>query len=179
MTRRGLSFRVTGASSPHDKAVTGSAIMHAEYSKGNETSAQIAAQEANLQLANAARLSYTGVTNISVTLTRAQRVHRTGIKLPKTDYYKTALQRGQDYGLRFQDGAYLASLRTLPRGDQVIAYAAIRAPRAATITGNFQKFIKEIGPSRQPGFTKVVKPQSQQLAHQKNWTHRGHIWVPK
>ncbi len=189
MTRRGLSFRVSGTSSPHDRAVAGSNALHAQYSKGNETSNQVEAQEANLELANAARLRGS-VTNITK-VTKAQRVHHGEIKLPKSGYYKTSTSRGRDYGIRFQDGAYLAGLRPLPRGDRFISYDAVRAPRAATVTGRFPKFIKEIGPGnfgirtswtkthKSSGFVKVVKPRKKRLAHLKNWTHRGHMWVPK
>jgi hypothetical protein len=186
MTRRGISFRVTGKSSPHDKAVAGSAALHAKYSKGKETSAQIAAQESNLEYANAARLG--SVTNISK---ETSRVHHGAIKLPKTGHYKTSTSRGRDYGIRFQDGAYLAGLRPLPRGDRFVAYDATKAPRAASVTGRFKKFISEISPGhfdsrtswskahKSSGFVKIVAPRKKRLAHVKNWTHRGHMWIPR
>jgi hypothetical protein len=163
--------------------------MHARYSAGQETSSQISAQEANLELANTARLNYTGVTDIN-TATKAQRVHHGAIKLPKSGYYHTATSRGRKYAIRFQDGAYLEGLRPLPRGDRFVAYDAKKAPKAATATGRFKKFIPEIGPThfdtrtswskshKSSGFTKIVKPRKKRLAHLKNWTHRGHMWVP-
>lgn len=190
MTRRSVSFRVSGKSSPHDRAISGSTALHAQYSKGNETTAQLTAQTANLEIANAARLSRGSVTNINK-VTKAERVHHGETKLPKTGYYKTAVSRGRGTGIRFQDGAYLAGLRPLPRGDRFIAYDATKAPKAAKVTGRFPKFIKEIGPGnfdsrtswikshRSSGFVKVVGPRKKRLAHLKNWTHRGHIWVPK
>jgi hypothetical protein len=190
MTRRGLSFRVSGHSSPHDRAVAGSTALHSQYSKGNETSAQISAQEANLAHANEARLTYTGVTNISK-VTKVERIHHGAIKLPKSGYYKTSTSRGRAYGMRFQDGAYLAGLRPLPRGDRFVAYDAVKAPRAATVTGRFPKFVKEIGVNhfdtrtswskahKSSGFVKEVMPRKKRLAHEKNWMHRGHMWVPK
>jgi hypothetical protein len=188
MARRGLSFRVTGNNNPSDRAMAGSTAMHEQYSRGNETSAQITAQEANLVLANAARLG--SVTNINK-VTKAEKIHHGAIKLPKTGYYKTATSRGRKTAIRFQDGAYLAGLRPLPRGDRFIAYDATKAPKAATVTGRFPKFVKEIGPGnfdsrtswtkshKSSGFLKVVKPRKKRLAHLKNWTHRGHMWVPK
>lgn len=186
MARRGLGFRVTGDSSPHDRAVNGAAALHSTYSKGNETSAQVAAQESNLVYANAARLG--SVTNISK---ETSRVHHGAIKLPKTGNYKTSTSRGRDYGIRFQDGAYLAGLRPLPRGDRFVAYDAVKAPRAASVTGRFKKFISEISPGhfdsrtswakshRSSGFVKIVAPRKKRLAHVKNWTHRGKFWIPK
>jgi len=188
MARRGLSFRVTGASSPHDRALAGSAALHAQYSKGNETSAQLSAQTANLEIANHDRLG--SVTNINK-ITKAQRIHHSGIKLPKTGHYGTATSRGHKYGKRFQDGAYLAGLRPLPRGDRFIAYDAKKAPKPLKATGIYHKFIKEIGVGNfslrtswtrthnSSGFVKIVKPRKKRLAHQKNWMHRGHMWVPK
>lgn len=190
MARRGLGFRITGSSSPHDRAVAGSTALHAEYSRGNETSAQISAQEANLQHANEARLTYTGVTNISK-VTKVERIHHGAIKLPKTGHYKTSTSRGRAYGIRFQDGAYLAGLRPLPRGDRFVAYDAKKAPSPHKITGKIPKFIKEIGPGnfdmrtswvkshKSSGFIKEVKPRKKRLAHQKNWMHRGHMWIPR
>lgn len=189
MTRRGLSYRVTGNSSPHDRAMAGSVALHAQYSKGSETSAQLSAQTANLVIANAAR-ARGSVTNINK-VTKAQRVHHGGIKLPKTGYYTTARSRGRKYGIRFQDGAYLAGLRPLPRGDRFVAYDAKKAPRAVTVTGRFPKFIKELGVGnfdsrtawgkahRSSGFVKELKPRKKRLAHQKNWMHRGHMWIPR
>ena len=188
MTRRGLGYRVTAGDSPHDRAVAGSVAMHAQYSKGNETSAQISAQESNLVYANTARLG--SVTNISK-IPKGMRVHHGAIKLPKTGHYKTSTSRGRAYGRRFQDGAYLAGLRPLPRGDRRIAYDAVKATKAKTATGKFPKFIADIGPvhfdsrtswgraRRTSGFTKIVTPRKKRLAHLKNWSHRGHMWIPR
>lgn len=189
MARRTPNFRVTGVgSSPHDRAVSGANALHAQYSKGQETVTQVTAQEANLTLANAARLG--SVTNISK-VTKAERIHHGAIKLPKTGHYETSTSRGRKYGLRFQDGVYLAGSRPLPRGDRFIAYDAKKAPKAATVTGKFKKFIAEVGPDhfdtrtswskshKASGFTKIVKPRKKRLAHLKNWSHRGHMWVPR
>lgn len=188
MARRGLSFRVTGASNPHDRALAGSAALHAQYSKGNETSAQLAAQTSNLEIANDTRLG--SVTNINK-IPKGQRIHHSGIKLPKTGHYTTAISRGKKYGKRFQDGAYLASHHPLTRGDRFIAYDAKKAPKPLKATGKFPKFIKELGPGnfssrtswtrahQSSGFLKIVKPRKKRLAHQKNWIHRGHMWIPK
>ena len=188
MTRRGLSFRVTGGNSPHDRAVAGSVALHAQYSKGNETTAQLQAQSANLEIANNARIG--SVTNINK-VKKADRIHHGAIKLPKSGFYHTATSRGKAYGRRFQDGASLAGNRPLPRGDRFIAYDVKKAPKPLRATGIFPKFIKELGPgnfSRRTswtrshsagGFVKIVKPRTKRLSHQKNWTHRGHVWIPK
>lgn len=188
MARRGLSYRVTGSSSPHDRAVAGSTALHAQYSKGNETSSQLSAQAANLHIANNDRLG--SVTNINK-VTKLERIHHGAIKLPKTGHYHTATSRGRKYGIRFQDGAYLAGLRPLPRGDRFIAYDAKKAPKPVKATGRYLKFSKDIGPGNfsfrtswtrahhSSGFVKVVKPRKKRLAHQKNWMHRGHVWIPK
>jgi hypothetical protein len=189
MARNSLGFRVTGNSSPHDRALAGSTALHAQYGKGNETSNQIAAQEANLELANAARLRGS-VTNINkVPKGQGVRHGHGSIKLPKTGYYQSATSRGRKYGRRFQDGAYLAGLH--PRGDRMIAYVAKKAPKARKVTGRNVRFIKEIGPGNfstrtswgrtrnSSGFIKELKPRQKRLAHQKNWTHRGHMWIPR
>lgn len=190
MGRRSPSFRVTGSNSPHDKAVAGATALHAEYSKGNETSAQIAAQESNLVYANAARLAIGSVTDISK-IPKGDAIHHGAIKLPKTGHYKTSKSRGRAYGRRFQDGAYLAGLRPLPKGDRFVHYDKVKAPKAAKVTGKFHKFIADIGPGnfdsrtswskahRSSGFTKIVTPRKKRLAHLKNWSHRGHMWVPR
>lgn len=191
MGRRSPGFRITGSSSPHDRALAGSTALHAQYSKGNETPAQISAQESNLVYANAARLG--SVTDISK-IPKGQRVHHGAIKLPKTGHYKTSTSRGRAWGRRFQDGTYLAGLRPLPRGDRRIAYVSVKAPKALqakTVTGRFPKFIADIGPvhfdsrtswgraRRTSGFTKIVTPRKKRMAHLKNWSHRGHLWIPK
>ena len=185
MVSRVPSFRVSGGSSPHDRAVAGANALHAQYSKGQETSAQISAQEANLTLADIARLSIAPASSSSKRV-RGTKSH----PLPK-GFYKKPTTRGLEYGHRFQDGAHLAGLRPLPRGDRFVAYDATKAPKAATVTGRFKKFIAEMGPDRfdsrtswskarkTSGFTKVVKPRKKRLAHQKNWTHRGHMWIPR
>lgn len=190
MTRRGLGYRITAGSSPHDRAVAGSVAMHAQYSRGNQTSAQLAAQESNLVYANAARLAKGSVTDISK-IPKGMAIHHGAIKLPKTGHYKTSRSRGKAYGRRFQDGAYLAGLRPLPRGDRRIAYYAVKPLKAKTVTGRFPKFIADIGPvhfgsrtswgrsRKMSGFTKVVTPRKKRLAHLKNWSHRGHMWIPK
>jgi hypothetical protein len=189
MVSRAPGFRISGnGSSPYDRAVSGAAALHAQYSKGQETATQITAQEANLELANTARLG--SVTNISK-VTKAERVHHGAIKLPKTGHYGTSTSRGRKYSIRFQDGVYLSGSRPLPRGDRFIVYDAKKAPKAATVTGRFKKFIPEIGSThfdtrtswskahKSSGFTKIVKPRKKRLAHLKNWSHRGHVWVPK
>ncbi len=188
MARRGLSFRVTGTSNLHDRAVAGSMALHSQYSKGNETSAQLAAQTRNLEIANHDRMG--SVTNIN-TVTKAERIHHGAIRLPKTGHYITARSRGRRYGIRFQDGAYLAGLRPLPRSDRFIAYDAKKAPRPVRATGIYRKFIKELGVGNfsrrtswiaaheSTGFVRIVRPRKKRLAHQKNWIHRGHIWIPK
>jgi hypothetical protein len=190
MARRSLGFRVTVSNSPHDRAVLGALAMHSKYSQGKETSAQISAQEANLEYANAARLAKGSVTDISK-IPKGYRVRHGAIKLPKTGHYKTSTSRGRAYGIRFQDGAYLAGLRPLPRGDRFVSYKAISAPKVRTVTGRFPKFIADIGighfdsrtswgrARRSSGFTKIVTPRKKRLAHQKNWSHRGHMWIPK
>ena len=188
MARRGLSFRVTGSSSPHDRAVAGSTALHAQYSKGSETAAQLSAQAANLAIANHDRMG--SVTNIN-TVTKIERIHHSGIKLPKTGHYTTARSRGRKYGKRFQDGAYLAGLRPLPRGDRFVSYNAKKAPKPVKATGLYHKFVKELGVGnfsnrtswirshQSSGFVKIVKLRKKRLAHQKNWVHRGHMWIPK
>lgn len=188
MARRGLSFRITGGSNPHDRAMAGSIALHAQYSRGNETNSQLEAQAANLAIANNARIG--SVTNINK-VTKAERIHHSGIKLPKTGHYHTATSRGRQYGKRFQDGAYLASVRPLPRGDRYVIYYANKPPKAMKATGKFHKFVKDLGPGNfdsrtswikshhSGGFVKIVKPRKKRLAHQKNWMHRGHVWIPK
>jgi hypothetical protein len=188
MARRAASFRVSGSNSPHDRAVSGALALHAQYSKGQETVAQVSAQEQNLAIANAIRASEEPASSS----TKVKRIRGTkSHPLPKTGHYKKPTTRGRAYGIRFQDGAYLAGLRPLPRGDRFVAYDAKKAPKAATVTGRFKKFIAEIGPDhfdsrtswskshKSSGFTKVVTPRKKRLAHQKNWSHRGHMWVPK
>jgi len=193
MTRRGTSFRVTAGNNPHDRAVSGSIAMHAQYTKGNETAAQITAQESNLVYANAARLARGSVTNISK-IAKGHHIHHGAIKLPTTGHYKTSTSRGRSYGMRFQDGAYLAGLRPIPRGDRLVSYVATRSPKpkkARKVTGIFPKFIADVGighfdsrtswgrARKSSGFTKIVTPRKKRLAHQKNWVHRGKFWIPK
>ena len=187
MTRRGLSFRVTGGMSPHDRAMAGSIALHAQYSKGNETVAQLTAQNSNLYIANNTRIG--SVTNINK-ITKAERIHHGAIKLPKSGHYRTATSRGRQYGRRFQDGTYLASIHPFPTGDRRIAYDAKKAPKARKPTGIYPSFAKVLGTGNfdsrtswtrahhAGGFVKIVKPRKKRLAHLKNWTHRGHMWIP-
>jgi ribosomal protein L24 len=188
MARRSLGFRVTVSNSPHDRAVLGALAMHSKYSQGKETSAQISAQEANLEYANVARLNASS----SSTTSKSTRVRGTkSHPLPKTGHYQKPTSRGKAYGRRFQDGAYLAGLRPLPRGARFVAYDAKKAPKAAAVTGKFKKFMADVGPGhfdartswskahKSSGFTKIVTPRKKRLAHQKNWSHRGHMWIPK
>ena len=194
MGRRSPSFRTSASASPHDRALAGSIAMHASYSKGNETSAQISAQEANLQLANAARLARGSVTDISK-IPKGFAIHHGAIKLPKTGHYKTSRSRGRAWGHRFQDGAYLAPLRPLARGDRFVSYVAVRSPKprkARKPTGIFpKKFVADVGIGRfdsrtswgrghkSSGFLKIVTPRKKRLAHLSHWVHRGHMWIPK
>ena len=185
MARSASNFRATGKASPHDRAVAGALAMHAKYTAGQETSAQISAQETNLEFANALRSTIAPASSSSKRI-RGTKSH----PLPK-GFYTQPTSRGRKTGIRFQDGAYLEGLRPLPRGDRFVAYDAKKAPKAATISGRYKKFIADIGPNhfdtrtswskshKQSGFVKIVKPRKKRLAHLKNWTHRGHMWVPR